>query len=329
MGELKFAIPLEGSHKISSSHGTRIDPMQFKLPEFATIEFNKYTKKLELPRPRLGFKGISDLKWESAKSHLKFKDISKLSTIFDEPINDPKHNYLTYYSKHIITYMDRVYKPIKRFHSGMDYPVPIGTKVFASESGRVVRASRNEYLGKLIIIDHTPKAGTDKNHLYSLYAHLSKYAAGIKLGARVLQGQEIALSGDTGGSSTGAHLHFAIVKLPGKKEWNPIDNTGVVPNRKQFIDPECYLGSTLKVDGTIYDLTDEELATITKHLDVQMYLDFAKYSWYGYVYLGDIKVGRIDKDNLNLMAGLSLEKIDEILKTTKTHERETVVVQHH
>ena len=43
------------------------------------------------------------------------------------------------------------------------------------------------------------------------YAHLSRYAKGIRPGMRVRQGQVVAYVGSTG-MSTGAHLHYRFIK---------------------------------------------------------------------------------------------------------------------
>lgn len=96
-------------------------------------------------------------------------------------------------------------------HTGIDLAVPVGTKVYASQSGTVelVRTivSHNTYgnggsYGKYIVINHG-------KGIKSYYAHLSKFE--ISQGTRVTQGQLIALSGNTGNSS-GPHLHFEIRK---------------------------------------------------------------------------------------------------------------------
>jgi len=80
------------------------------------------------------------------------------------------------------------------------------------------------------------------------------------------------------------------------------------------------------VSGTIYDLSEEEHKKVTESLDVMMHLDFPNHSWYGDVYLGKKKVGRIDKDHLDLTEGLSLAELDKIMKTTSFPERGSVVI---
>ncbi|MFD4572963.1 M23 family metallopeptidase [Streptomyces sp. NPDC058417] len=90
-------------------------------------------------------------------------------------------------------------------HSGQDFAVPSGTKVFAAHGGKVVKAGGNgagdgPAYGNAVVIKHA-------NGVYSQYAHLSKVK--VKVGQIVKTGQRIALSGNTGNSS-GPHLHFEI-----------------------------------------------------------------------------------------------------------------------
>ncbi|MFJ3667517.1 M23 family metallopeptidase [Streptomyces sp. NPDC090106] len=90
-------------------------------------------------------------------------------------------------------------------HSGQDFAVSSGTKVFAAHGGTVVKAGSNgagdgSAYGNAIVIKHG-------NKTYSQYAHLSKIQ--VKVGQVVKTGQQIALSGNTGNSS-GPHLHFEI-----------------------------------------------------------------------------------------------------------------------
>ncbi len=86
-------------------------------------------------------------------------------------------------------------------HSGLDFGVDTGTPVRAAASGTVVAANRqaDEY-GWHVIIAH--------NSTYStLYAHLSRFD--VKPGDKVVAGQQIGLSGNTG-FTLGPHLHFEL-----------------------------------------------------------------------------------------------------------------------
>lgn len=85
-------------------------------------------------------------------------------------------------------------------HKGVDWAVPIGTAVAASNAGTVTKAGWASGYGYAVYIKHADGRETR-------YAHLSKVL--VKAGQTVSQGQRIALSGNTG-RSTGPHLHFEI-----------------------------------------------------------------------------------------------------------------------
>ncbi|MDF3001962.1 MAG: family metallopeptidase, partial [Bacillota bacterium] len=87
-----------------------------------------------------------------------------------------------------------------RLHSGIDLAAPIGTKIKASDGGKVIFAGYNGSLGYTVKIDH----GGGK---VTLYGHCSKLF--VKVGDRVYQGQHIANVGNTG-RSTGPHVHFEV-----------------------------------------------------------------------------------------------------------------------
>jgi murein DD-endopeptidase MepM/ murein hydrolase activator NlpD len=93
-------------------------------------------------------------------------------------------------------------KKTKRFHRGIDFRAKTGTEVYATASGIVEYSgyqSKNGF-GNLLVITH--------NYGFkSYYAHLSKIY--FKMGDVIYQGQEVALSGNTGLSS-GPHLHYEI-----------------------------------------------------------------------------------------------------------------------
>jgi len=201
---------------------------------------------------------------------------------------DPfKKKYRLGFDKHLI--FSLIADPVKRFHGGIDYVVDEGTSVFASESGKIIRADRkiHKTMGYFIVIDHTPKANEKQTHIYTTYLHLEKDSYNVSAGDIVPQGYEIAKSGNTGTRTTKPHLHFSTVYSYNKAlGWNPTGNSGVGSTPTLFKDPEMFYSQTIPIDGTIYDLTDEDRKKITESLDVQMHLDFVNYSWYGDVYLG-------------------------------------------
>lgn len=87
-----------------------------------------------------------------------------------------------------------------RLHAGLDAGTPIGTTVRASRGGRVVTAGWVGGYGYCVMIDHGDGVQTR-------YGHLSEVL--VSVGDYVDQGQQIALSGNTG-RSTGPHIHFEI-----------------------------------------------------------------------------------------------------------------------
>ena len=89
-----------------------------------------------------------------------------------------------------------------RMHKGIDFAVPSGTPVMAAGSGTVVFAGSGGEYGNLVVINHG-------NNYATAYAHLSRFASGVKAGARVHQGDVVAFSGMTG-LATGPHLHYEI-----------------------------------------------------------------------------------------------------------------------
>lgn len=110
-----------------------------------------------------------------------------------------------------------------RYHGGVDFPVPVGTDVYAAESGEViVKKELNESYGYYLYIKHD-------NGLCTLYAHNSKLL--VNKGDRVTKGQVIAKSGDTG-NSTGPHCHFEVRKDCGVSGGTPSGTT---------VDPNDYL----------------------------------------------------------------------------------------
>lgn len=87
-----------------------------------------------------------------------------------------------------------------RFHKGVDYAAPTGTRVRATGDAMVeIAGSRNGY-GNVVVLRHRSGVTTH-------YAHLSAFATGVRKGARVAQGEIIGFVGATGWA-TGPHLHY-------------------------------------------------------------------------------------------------------------------------
>ncbi len=89
-----------------------------------------------------------------------------------------------------------------KLHKGTDFAAPTGTPIKAAGNGVIERASRFGSFGNYIRIRHA-------NGYKTAYAHLHRYARGIKKGRRVKQGQTIGYVGTTG-RSTGPHLHYEV-----------------------------------------------------------------------------------------------------------------------
>jgi murein DD-endopeptidase MepM/ murein hydrolase activator NlpD len=102
-------------------------------------------------------------------------------------------------------YTNRRFHPVLkifRAHPGIDYGAPVGTPVMVTADGVVVSASHGRGEGNMVRVRHA-------NGMESYYLHLSRFAKGIRAGARVHQGQVIAYVGKTG-LATGPHLDYRM-----------------------------------------------------------------------------------------------------------------------
>ena len=95
-----------------------------------------------------------------------------------------------------------------KMHKGTDFAAPMGTPIMASGDGVIKKAGWCGGGGNCVKIKHNSTYQT-------VYAHMSKFARGIKPGVRVKQGQTIGYVGSTG-KSTGPHLHYEVI-VNGKK----------------------------------------------------------------------------------------------------------------
>ena len=115
-------------------------------------------------------------------------------------------------------------------HKGTDFAAPMGTPIMASGDGVVKKAGWCGGGGNCVVIKHNSTYQT-------VYAHMSKFASGVRSGVRVKQGQTIGFVGSTG-KSTGPHLHYEVIrngeKINSQKLKLPSGKTLKGNERKQF-----------------------------------------------------------------------------------------------
>jgi murein DD-endopeptidase MepM/ murein hydrolase activator NlpD len=110
-----------------------------------------------------------------------------------------------------------------KLHRGVDYHAKTNGNALAAGGGVILEAVTRTDYGNMIVIDHGDK-------VYTRYAHLASFAAGIKEGATIKQGDLLGPIGATG-ATTVKHLHYEImsgayvtgVGTFGLSTFNPID----------------------------------------------------------------------------------------------------------
>ena len=112
-----------------------------------------------------------------------------------------------------------------RAHTAVDYAAPTGTPVMTIGDGTVLSAGWTNGGGKTVKIRHNSSYVTS-------YMHLSRYASGIREGARVHQGDVIGYVGATG-VATGPHLDFRVWKDGTPVNPLKLDSPSAEPLRKE------------------------------------------------------------------------------------------------
>jgi murein DD-endopeptidase MepM/ murein hydrolase activator NlpD len=128
----------------------------------------------------------------------EYKKVKKRYTPYIRPI---RHTRVSSGFTH------RRYHPILhryKAHLGIDYANRTGTPIKATAKGRIISKGWKGGYGRCIKIKHA-------NGLISLYAHMSRYRKGIKVGSVIPQGKVIGYVGSSG-RSTGPHLHFGMYR---------------------------------------------------------------------------------------------------------------------
>lgn len=100
----------------------------------------------------------------------------------------------------------------RKLHTGVDWSAPPGSPIMAAGSGVIEEAQYKGQNGNYVRIRHA-------NGYQTTYSHMSRFASGTSVGARVKQGQIIGYVGNTG-LSTGPHLHFEV--MIGDRYFDPV-----------------------------------------------------------------------------------------------------------
>ncbi len=138
---------------------------------------------------------------EGSEGHYDKNGKSVQKALMKTPINGARLSSSFGMRKHPIDGFNKM-------HRGTDFAAPIGTPIMASGNGIVKKVGWCGGGGNCVKIRHNSTYET-------IYAHMSKFARGIKNGVRVKQGQTIGYVGSTG-KSTGPHLHYEVI-VNGKK----------------------------------------------------------------------------------------------------------------
>ncbi len=135
-----------------------------------------------------------------------------------------------------------------KMHKGIDFAAPRGTPIYAAGDGVIDKIGRNGGYGNYVRIRHN-------GSLKTAYAHMRRFAKGMKRGKRVKQGQVIGYVGTTG-RSTGPHLHFEVLRH-GKQ---------INPKKIKTADRERLAGSELKKFKSHVDAMSKKYAALVEEL---------------------------------------------------------------
>ena len=138
---------------------------------------------------------LYNFNWDKESGFYDLNGKSIVKSLMKTPINGARLSSSFGMRKHPIDGFNKM-------HRGTDFAAPTGTPIMASGSGTVTRARWCGGGGNCVKIRHNSTYET-------IYAHMSKFAKGVKEGRKLEQGQIIGYVGSTG-LSTGPHLHYEV-----------------------------------------------------------------------------------------------------------------------
>ena len=203
---------------------------------FAPVEVRlRFTRFRNLERPQ----DFDDLGWViPPKSTTEIMSLPKLESgipsvefTYEYHVGDPRavHRpaapYRVPYALATRFPVTQAYPDVVTHHTeasqyAVDIAMPIGTDIFAAREGVVFDVSSDNWSGGIDPVNDGPKANVVQilhdDGTYAVYAHLNWNSIRVSPGDRVVRGQYIADSGNTGFSS-GPHLHFVVMKNAGMR----------------------------------------------------------------------------------------------------------------
>lgn len=111
-----------------------------------------------------------------------------------------------------------------RRHHALDVMARRGTPVISADDGVVRRISTNALGGRTVyVVDH-------QQRFVHYYAHLDRYARGLREGQRVRKGDQLGTVGSTGNADRNApHLHYQLLRYANARMWWAGDPVNPVP----------------------------------------------------------------------------------------------------
>ena len=196
-----YGFQVDFQRDIRKNDGFQIVYEEYKNEDNKTVDFgNILYANLILQGKSLELFYFNSEK-DKINDHFEPNGQSIKKTLMKTPINGARLSSSYGMRKHPILGYNKM-------HQGTDFAAPMGTPIMASGSGVILKAGWCGGGGNCVKIKHNSTYKT-------VYAHMSKFARGIKKGIRVSQGQIIGYVGSTG-MSTGPHLHYEVIKN-GKK----------------------------------------------------------------------------------------------------------------
>lgn len=136
-------------------------------------------------------------------------------------------------------------------HYGLDLAAPAGTPIYAPRGGKIIRASWHADFGNVMLIETTPVAG--RGIVVILLAHMSGFAAGLRVGDVVEKGQLVGYVGNTGlvmdEGQGGHHLHIAVIDSATRLPWASSGSLGVAQDYLTWKDPAAYIAALAAYAG--------------------------------------------------------------------------------